>query len=103
MAKHAQRALAAIVSIFDKLTSATLRARRGTVSRAATWSCMPTFETIDPKLARRCRYDQHRDQKTTLTLRGSSVTAFVRSVMEVRSSTPKRWIVTLVVKPRIAA
>jgi hypothetical protein len=63
---------------------------------------MPTFETIDPKIAKRCRYDQHRNQKTTLTIDGSSVTAFVRSVMEVRSS-PKRWIITLVVKPRIAA
>jgi hypothetical protein len=32
---------------------------------------MPTFETFDAKVARRCRYDQHRGQKTTVTVEGS--------------------------------
>jgi hypothetical protein len=64
---------------------------------------MQTFETTDPKVARRCRYDQHRGQKTTVTVEGSLVTAFVRSVMEVRSSNPTRWIVTIIAKPSIAA
>jgi hypothetical protein len=64
---------------------------------------MQTFETTDPKVARRCRYDQHRGQKTTLTVEGSLVTGLVRSVMEVKSSNPTRWIVTIVAKPGIAA
>ena len=64
---------------------------------------MQTFETIDAKVARRCRYDQHRGQKTTLTLEGSLVTGLVRSVMEVKSSNPTRWTVTVIAKPDIAA
>jgi hypothetical protein len=59
---------------------------------------MPTFETTDSKVARRCRYDQHRGKKTTLTVEGSLVTGLVHSVMEVKS-----WIITVVAKPRIAA
>jgi hypothetical protein len=64
---------------------------------------MPTFETIDPKLAIRCRYDQHRGKKTTLTIEGSPVTGLVRSVMEVQSSNPRRWLITVIAKPSIAA
>jgi len=64
---------------------------------------MQTFETIDAKVARRCRYDQHRGQKTTLTLEGSLVTGLVRSVMEVKSSDPTRWIITVIARPSIAA
>jgi hypothetical protein len=64
---------------------------------------MPTFETTDSKIARRCRYDQHRGQKTTVTVEGSPVTGLVRSVMEVKSSDPTRWIVTVIAKPSIAA
>jgi len=64
---------------------------------------MQTFETIDRKVARRCRYDQHRDRKTTLTVRGSTLTGLVHSVMEVQFSNPTRWIVKLIDKPRIAA
>jgi hypothetical protein len=60
---------------------------------------MPTFETTDPKVARRCRYDQHRGQTTTLTVKGSLVTGLVHSVMEVKASSPMRWIVTVVAKP----
>jgi hypothetical protein len=64
---------------------------------------MQTFETTDPKVARRCRYDQHRGQKTTVTVEGSLVTAFVHSVMEDRFSNPTRWVVTVIAKPSIAA
>src|SRR6202140_2933935 len=81
--------------------SALQASRRGTVSRIAAWSNMQTttFETTDPKVARRCRYDQHRGQKTTLTVGGSLVTGLVRSVMEVKSpSNPTRWIVTVLAK-----
>jgi hypothetical protein len=64
---------------------------------------MQTFETADPKVARRCRYDQHRGQKTTLTVKGLLVTGLVRSVMEVKSSYPARWIITVIAKPSVAA
>jgi hypothetical protein len=64
---------------------------------------MQTFQTTNPKIARRCRYDQHRARTTTVTIEGSPVTALVRSVMEVKSSNPTRWIITLVAKPSMAA
>jgi hypothetical protein len=64
---------------------------------------MQSFETTNPKVARRCRYDQHRRQKTTLTIEGTLVTGLVHSVMEVKSSNPTRWIMTLFGEPRIAA
>jgi hypothetical protein len=57
---------------------------------------MQRFETTNAKVARRCRYDQHRGQKTALTVSGSFLTGLVRSVMEVKSSNhPTRWIVTI--------
>jgi hypothetical protein len=31
---------------------------------------MQTFNTTDSKVARRCRYDQHRGKKTTVTVVG---------------------------------
>jgi len=64
---------------------------------------MRTFETANAKVARRCRYDQHRGQKTTVTVEGSPVTGLVRSVMEVKSSNPTRWIITVFAAPGIAA
>ena len=57
---------------------------------------MHTFQTTDPKVARRCRYDQHRRQKTSLTVEGSLVEGLVHSVMEARSSNPTRWIITII-------
>jgi hypothetical protein len=70
----------------------------GTVSRTRDLVDMPTFETTDPKVAIRCRYDQHRSKQTTLTIQGSLIMGLVHSVMEV-----KRWIITVVAKPRAAA
>ena len=64
---------------------------------------MQTFETTNPKVARRCRYDQHRGQKTAVTVEGSLVTGLVHSIKEDRSSNPTRWIVTVIAKPSIAA
>jgi hypothetical protein len=64
---------------------------------------MQTFDTTDAKVARRCRYHQHRGQKTTVTVEGSPVTGLVRSVMEVKSSSPTRWIITVIARPNIAA
>ena len=70
-------------------------ARRGLVY-------MQTFETTDPKVAKRCRYDQHRAQKTSLMVEGSLVTGMVRSVMEVKSSNPTCWIIAVIAKPSVA-
>jgi hypothetical protein len=64
---------------------------------------MQTFETTDPKVARRCRYDQHRGQKTSVTVEGSLVTGLVYSVKEAKPSNPTRWIITIIAKPSIAA
>jgi hypothetical protein len=64
---------------------------------------MQTFGTTDAKVARRCRYDQHRGKKTTVTVEGSLVTGLVRSVMEVQSSNPRRWLITVIAKSNIAA
>jgi hypothetical protein len=64
---------------------------------------MQTFETTDSKVARRCGYDQHRGQKTTVTVEGLPVTGLVRSVMEVQSSSPTRWIITVIARPSMAA
>jgi hypothetical protein len=63
---------------------------------------MQTLETTDAKVARRCRYDQHRFQKTTLTIRGSLVTGLVRSVLEIKSSNSTRWILTIIAEPDMA-
>jgi hypothetical protein len=64
---------------------------------------MPTFETTNPKVAIRFRYNQHRGKQTPLTVEGSLITGLVHSVMEVKSSNPTRWIITVVAKPRAAA
>jgi hypothetical protein len=64
---------------------------------------MQTFETVDSKLARRCRCHQHRGEKTTVTVEGSPLSGLVRSVMEVQSSNPRRWLITVIAKSTIAA
>jgi hypothetical protein len=64
---------------------------------------MQTIETTDPVEARRARTAQYRGQEARLTLSGSTYTGYVRSVMEDRSSSPTRWIFTLVAVERIAA
>jgi hypothetical protein len=63
---------------------------------------MHTLETTDARVARRCRYDQHRFRKTTVRIRGSLVTGLVHSVLEVKSSDPRRWILTIIAEPDIA-
>jgi hypothetical protein len=64
---------------------------------------MQTIEITDPVEARRCRYAQYRGQRATVMLRGLPVTGMVRSVREDRSSTPMRWIVSVVPEHGIAA
>ena len=64
---------------------------------------MQNIEITDPKEARRVRYAQYRGEKATVMLNGLRVTGMVRSVMEVKSSNPTRWIVSVVPKQGIAA
>jgi hypothetical protein len=64
---------------------------------------MQTIEITDPVEAQRCRRAQYRGKKATVMLNGSPVTGMVRSVMEVKSSNPTRWIVSVAPKRGIAA
>jgi hypothetical protein len=64
---------------------------------------MQAIEITDPTEARRCRFAQYRGQKATVMLKGLPVTGMVRSVMEVKSSNPMRWTVTVVPKQGMAA
>jgi hypothetical protein len=57
---------------------------------------MQTIEIADPTEARRGRYAQYRGEKAALILNGLPVSGMVRSVMEVKSSNPTRWIVSVV-------
>jgi len=64
---------------------------------------MKTFETTDQNLVRRCRFAQYRNETATLTIEGSFVTGLVRSVKEVASSLPARWVITVATKTNVAA
>jgi hypothetical protein len=64
---------------------------------------MKTFETTDQTLARRCRFAQYRNERATLTIEDSLVTGLIRSVREVPSSLPVRWVIMVVAKKNIAA
>jgi len=64
---------------------------------------MQSIEITDSKEARRARLAQFQGHKATLTLNGSTVTGLVRSVRENASSTPRRWIVTVVGAEAVAA
>ena len=57
---------------------------------------MFTFETSDPKEARRFRIAQFNGRTATARSGGSAVTGYVRSVLESKSSVPPRWIITIV-------
>jgi hypothetical protein len=59
---------------------------------------MQNIEITDPIEARRVRYAQYRGEKATVMLNGLRVTGMVRSVVEVKSSNPTRWIVSVVPK-----
>jgi hypothetical protein len=64
---------------------------------------MQAIDITDPVEARRCRYAQYRGEKATVMLHGLPVTGMIRSVMEVKSSNPTRWIVSVIPKQGIAA
>jgi|HubBroStandDraft_5_1064220.scaffolds.fasta_scaffold3321813_1 hypothetical protein len=57
---------------------------------------MFTFETTDQKEVRRFRAAQFNGRATTVTHDGSTVTGFVRSVLERKSSVPLSWSITIV-------
>jgi hypothetical protein len=61
---------------------------------------MQMFETTDRKVVTRCRYAHYRGLKVTLRVEGMVVTGLVRSVQEVKSSDPVRWIIALVIAKR---
>lgn len=64
---------------------------------------MQSIEITDRKEAWRARLAQLQGHKASLRLNGSTVTGLVRSVREDVSSTPRRWIVTVVGKEAVAA
>jgi hypothetical protein len=64
---------------------------------------METIEITNSIEARRCRYAQYRGEKATLILNGRPVTGMVRSIKEVESSKPVRWIVSVVQRQDKAA
>jgi hypothetical protein len=64
---------------------------------------MQIVEITDPIQARRCRYAQYRGEKATLKFSGLSVTGMVRSMLEDKSTTPTRWIVSILAQHIIAA
>ena len=57
---------------------------------------MFTFETTDQKEVRRFRAAQFNGRTTTVTHDGSTVTGFVRAVLERTSSVPLSWSITIV-------
>ena len=57
-------------------------------------------DTNDPTEARRSRYAQYRGQVATLTFGLATVRGMVQSVKEDGSSSPVRWLVTIVPKER---
>jgi hypothetical protein len=57
---------------------------------------MQSIQTTDPKEARRARLAQFQSHKATLTVMGPTVRGLARSVKEDTTSTPRRWIVSVV-------
>ena len=60
---------------------------------------MFTYETADQKEARRFRIAQFNGRTATVQSGGSTVTGFVRSVLEQESSIPPRWTITIIPNP----
>lgn len=57
---------------------------------------MFTFETADRKEVRRFRIAQFNGRTATVTSNGSTVTGYVRAVLECKSSVPACWSITLI-------
>lgn len=61
---------------------------------------MFTYETVDQKEVRRFRIAQFNGRMATVKSGESTVTGFVRSVVEQESSVPPRWTITLIPSTR---
>jgi hypothetical protein len=57
---------------------------------------MFTYETVDQKEVRRFRIAQFNGRMATVKSGESTVTGYVRSVLEQESSIPPRWTITIV-------
>jgi hypothetical protein len=57
---------------------------------------MFTYETADQKEVRRFRIAQFNGRMATVKSGDSTVTGFVRSVLEQESSIPTRWTITII-------
>ena len=57
---------------------------------------MFTFETSDPKEARRFRIAQFNGRTATVKSGGATITGHIRSVLEKESSTSPCWTITIV-------
>ena len=57
---------------------------------------MFTFETTDQKDVRRFRIAQFNGRAATVRSDGSTVRGHVRSVLEIKSSIPLRWAITII-------
>lgn len=57
---------------------------------------MFTYETADQKEVRRFRIAQFNGRVATVKSGDSTVTGFVRSVLEQESSIPPRWTITII-------
>ena len=56
---------------------------------------MFTFETSDPKEARRFRIAQFNGRTATARTAGAAVTGHVRSIVENKSSIPTAWTISI--------
>jgi hypothetical protein len=57
---------------------------------------MFTFETADQKEVRRFRIAQFNGRLASVKSGGTTITGHVRSVLESKSGTPARWMITIV-------
>jgi hypothetical protein len=60
---------------------------------------MFTYETADQKEVRRFRIAQFNGRMATVKSGNSTVTGFVRSVLEQDTSTSPRWTITIIPNP----
>ena len=60
---------------------------------------MFTYETADQKEVRRFRLAQFNGRPATVKCGETTVTGFVRSVLEQNASIPPRWTITIIPSP----
>jgi hypothetical protein len=60
---------------------------------------MFTFETTDQKEVRRFRIAQFNGRTATARSGASTVTGYVRSILQSKSSIPARWTITIAPSP----